>query len=104
MLRKIKFLPVDLYQSDATRFLITPDGLLMPLVSIPGLGETAAQAVVKARAEGEFVSIEDLKNRARLSSNVIEVLTEQGFSRDCRRPTNSPCFKKRKEAGAKRDA
>ena len=78
MLRKIKFLPVDLYQSDATRFLITPDGLLMPLVSIPGLGETAAQAVVKARAEGEFVSIEDLKNRARLSSNVIEVLTEQG--------------------------
>ena len=78
MLRKVKFLPVDLYRSDATRFLITPDGLLLPLVSIPGLGETAAQAVVKARAEGEFVSVEDLKNRARLSSNVIEVLTEQG--------------------------
>ncbi len=78
MLRKIRFLPVDLYRSDATKFLITPNGLLMPLVAIPGLGETAARAVVKARAEGEFVSVEDLKNRARLSSNVIEVLTEQG--------------------------
>lgn len=78
MLRKIKFLPIDLYQSDATKFLITTVGLLMPLVSIPGLGEAAARAVVTARAEGEFVSVEDLKNRAHLSSSVIEVLTKQG--------------------------
>jgi DNA polymerase-3 subunit alpha (Gram-positive type) len=42
MLRKVHFLPVDLYRSDATRFLITPEGLLMPLTTVQGLGEAAA--------------------------------------------------------------
>ncbi len=78
MLRKIQFLPVDLYQSDATRFTITPDGLRMPLVSLQGLGENAARSLVLAREEGEFCSIEDLKSRARLSSAVIEVLEGHG--------------------------
>ena len=78
MLRGIKFLPVDLYHSDATRFLITPAGLLMPLISIQGLGEAAARTLVLARNDGEFYSIEDLKTRARLSSTVIEVLARQG--------------------------
>lgn len=78
MLRGIRFLPVDLYRSDATRFLITHRGLLMPLTTIQGLGEAAARTLVEARAEGEFYSVEDLKTRARLSSAVIEVLSRQG--------------------------
>lgn len=78
MLRGIRFLPVDLYLSDAARFLITPHGLLMPLTTIQGLGEAAARTLVEAREDGEFCSVEDLKTRARLSSSVIEVLSRQG--------------------------
>lgn len=78
MLRGIKFLAVDLYRSDAHRFLITPNGLLPPLASLQGLGENAAKALAAAREEGEFTSVEDLKNRARLSSSVIEVLQKHG--------------------------
>ena len=78
MLRGIRFLPVDLYRSDAARFLITPHGLLMPLTTIQGLGEAAARTLVEAREEGEFCSVEDLKARARLSSSVIDVLSRQG--------------------------
>lgn len=78
MLRGIRFLPVDLYRSDAARFLITPHGLLLPLTTIQGLGEAAARTLVEAREEGKFCSVEDLKTRARLSSAVIEVLSRQG--------------------------
>lgn len=78
LLRGIRFLPVDLYHSDATRFLIKPHGLLLPLTTIQGLGEAAARTLVEAREDGAFCSVEDLKTRARLSSSVIEMLTRQG--------------------------
>lgn len=78
MLRGIKFLRVDIYKSDPHKFIITPEGLLPPLASLQGLGENAANYLAAAREEGEFVSIEDLKTRARLSSAVIEVLQKHG--------------------------
>jgi DNA polymerase-3 subunit alpha (Gram-positive type) len=78
MLRGIKFLPVDIYKSDPQRFLIMETGLLPPLASLQGLGDNAAKYLAAARAEGEFISVEDLKTRARLSSAVIEVLQKHG--------------------------
>lgn len=78
ILRGIHFLPVDLYRSDPQRFVITEAGLLPPLVSLQGLGDNAAKYLAAARHEGEFISIEDLKSRARLSSAVIEVLQKHG--------------------------
>jgi DNA polymerase III subunit alpha, Gram-positive type len=78
MLRGILFLRVDIYRSNPNKFIITPEGLLPPLASLQGLGDNAANSLAAARAEGEFLSIEDLKNRARLSSTVIEVLQTHG--------------------------
>ena len=78
LLRGIRFLPVDLYQSDPVRFLMTPDGLRVPLVSLPGLGENAAWYLEQARREKDFFSVEDLKTRAHLSSAVIDVLEKHG--------------------------
>jgi len=76
--RGIKMLPVDLEKSDATRFLITPEGILPPFVALPGIGAAAAVNIVKAREEGMFVSIEDLKNRGKATKAVIEVLDAHG--------------------------
>lgn len=69
---------VDLYQSDATKFLIVDNGLLPPLASLQGLGDTAAQNIVLARKGREFLSVEDLRNRSRISKTVIEILKEHG--------------------------
>jgi len=78
-LRGIRFKPVDLYRSDARRYLIDGENtLLCPFNSLPGLGDSAAQAIVEARAQGPFYSKEDLKNRARLNKAVMELLENHG--------------------------
>jgi DNA polymerase-3 subunit alpha (Gram-positive type) len=78
MLRGVRFLRVDLYRSDPDRFIITDEGLLPPLASLQGLGQNAAKYIAAAREEGAFLSVEDLKSRARLSSAVIDVLQKHG--------------------------
>lgn len=78
MARGFQFKPLDLYKSDATRFLVDGDQLLPPFLSVSGIGENAAQNLVKAREEGTFLSIEDLQKRSRVSSTVIEVLRSFG--------------------------
>ncbi len=75
MARGIKFLPVDLYHSDATRVIPQGNGLLLPLVSLEGVGLNAANAIVEARQEGEFLSIEDLRQRTKISRTVIDALS-----------------------------
>ena len=77
LLRGFSFLPVDLYKSDPALFLIEENSLRCPFISLPGFGESAAQGLAAARGEG-FNSIEDLKNKARISSSAIEQLRESG--------------------------
>jgi DNA polymerase-3 subunit alpha (Gram-positive type) len=76
--RGFRFANVDLYKSDATRFLIEGDTLIAPFNSLPGLGDNAAISIVKAREEGEFLSKEDLLTRARISKTILDYLEEQG--------------------------
>lgn len=76
--RGIEFLPVDLYKSDPTRFLIEQHGIRPPLNSLQGLGVTAASSIADARTKGGFVSIEDLKIRTRTTKTVIEILQKNG--------------------------
>ena len=61
-MRGFEFAPIDLYSSDAVRFLLTDDGRLRPpFVSVPGLGEAAAQDLANCRDSGErFISMEEL--------------------------------------------
>jgi len=76
--RGIKLLPVNLEKSDATKFIITPEGLLSPFAGLQGVGAAAAQNIVAAREEAPFTSIDDLRNRAKVSKTVIEVLQNHG--------------------------
>lgn len=76
--RGFKFLPIDLYKSDATKFLIEDNAIRPPLNSLQGLGSAAANAIVEARADGEFISIEDLRMRSKASKTVIEILQQNG--------------------------
>ena len=76
--RGIKFLPVDLYKSDAYKFLITNEGIRPPLNALQGLGAAAAKNIVDARESGEFLSQEDLRLKARISKAVVEILQQHG--------------------------
>jgi len=77
-MRGIRFLPVDLYKSDVHKFLIEDGNIRCPFISLPGLGESAAIPIAEARKNGEFLSIEDLKNRGKVGDSVIEILKSQG--------------------------
>lgn len=77
--RNINFVPIDLYKSDAIKFQVTEEGLLPPLNSIQGLGNTAALNIVEARKDGEFLSVEQFRQRTKVSKTVIEVMKENGI-------------------------
>ena len=77
--RGIKFLPIDLYESDATKFKIEDGAIRPPLNSIPGLGNVAAIGIQAAREkEGQFMSIEEMKIRAGVGKSVVEMLRNAG--------------------------
>lgn len=76
--RGYHFLPIDLYQSDSTKFLVEENGIRPPLNSIPGLGTIAAQGIAKAREEGKFMSIDDLKIRSKVGNSVTDLLKSFG--------------------------
>ena len=70
--------PVDLYASDAEKFILHENSLLPPFTAIPGMGQKAAQAIVEARRDGRFISVEDLATRAHVPAPAIEVLRTHG--------------------------
>ncbi|OPJ57129.1 PolC-type DNA polymerase III [Alkalithermobacter paradoxus] len=76
--RKIEVMKVDLYQSDAKRFKIVDGKLLPPLISLQGVGENAAINIAKEREKEEFLSVEDLRVRTKISKTVIETLQNHG--------------------------
>ncbi|MGI6154208.1 MAG: PolC-type DNA polymerase III, partial [Christensenellaceae bacterium] len=77
-LRGGHFLPVDLKKSDAVKFIIEGHNLRLPFVSVPKLGENAARNIMRERQDGDFISIEDLKKRAKLSTAVIDEMRRMG--------------------------
>ncbi len=72
--RGFSFVPIDIYESEAHRFRIV-DGKLMPsLDCIEGLGDKAADAVVEAARDGRFLSIDDFRQRTKVSKSVIDLM------------------------------
>lgn len=76
--RGIKFLNIDLYKSDATKFLVEEDGIRPPINSIPGLGTIAAESICSEAKKGRFMTIDELRLRTRAGNSVVELLTKFG--------------------------
>lgn len=91
--RGIELLPIDIYKSEATKFIIEEGKIRLPFSSIAGVGETAAQTLRDARETGgEFISIDDLQSRARVSSTVIEAMREAGSFGDLPESSQTSLF------------
>lgn len=76
--RGIKFLPVDLYQSDPNKFSVQDGCIRPPLTSMKGLGESVAKSIAEARQKGPFISQDDLQSRGSVSKTVVEMLCACG--------------------------
>ena len=76
--RGYEFLPVDLYKSEALKYTIEDGKIRLPFNSLKGLGEAAAKSLREASFEGEYLSVDDVNQRAGVSKSVIETLREAG--------------------------
>ena len=76
--RGVKFLPMDLYKSHSSKFIVEDGMIRPPLSSIPGLGMVAAEGIEKARKDGKFMSIDDMKIRSKVGNSVADLLKQFG--------------------------
>ena len=90
--RGFEFLPLDIYRAKAREFQII-DGKLMPsLNSLDGLGEKAAEAVVDAVKDGNFLSIEDFSNRTKVNGTICGLMSDLGLLKDLPRSNQLSLF------------
>ncbi|MDD4414836.1 MAG: PolC-type DNA polymerase III [Oscillospiraceae bacterium] len=82
MQRGVDFLPVDLYKSHSYKFLMEEGSIRLPFCTIKGLGVTAAQGLIEAREQGDFISCDDLQARSGISKSVAESLRLLGVLGD----------------------
>ncbi len=87
--RGFGFLPIDLNKSAATDFLISEDKmhLVLPFITVDGLGAKVAKSIVKAREEAPFKSKDDVKRRTNLSKTLFTKLEMLDVFKDL--PDNS---------------
>ena len=77
--RGFEFMPIDIYRAKAKMFQII-DGKLMPsLASIEGMGDKAAEAVEEASKDGPYLSLDDFRQRTKVSKTVIDLMQELGL-------------------------
>ena len=79
--RGFKFGPIDLLNSHSMNFTIDEDGktLIPPFRALDGLGGTVANNIISEREKRDFISIEDLQKRGKLSSTLIEKMRLMGI-------------------------
>lgn len=78
--RGIKFLNVDLYESEATVWKAkNKTEIYPPFNAIDGLGDTVAKNIVAEREKGKFISIEDVQKRAKVSQTLIDKMKDMGI-------------------------
>lgn len=79
--RGFSFKSIDLYRSEATRFIVDQDSLIPPFSALQGIGDNAARNIAAAREYGEFLSIEDFQQKSKASKTAVELLTQMGCFR-----------------------
>ncbi|MBR0158838.1 MAG: PolC-type DNA polymerase III [Clostridia bacterium] len=81
--RGLKFLPVDIYESEARNFVPTPEGIRPPIACLQGIGASAAESIAaesrRRKALGtKYISIDDFQASTGANKAVTEVLRAEG--------------------------
>lgn len=75
-------MPIDIYRAKDKYFQII-DGKIMPSFnSIEGMGEKAAELAMKAAKDGEYTSLENFRDRTKVSQTILEKMKDMGLFGD----------------------
>lgn len=77
--RGCKLGSIGLYTSEASKFTIIDGEIIPPFRVVPNLGLSVAEAISEESKKEEFLSIEDLIKRTRISNTCIEYLKGMGI-------------------------
>ena len=83
--RGIKFAPISIEKSDASRFVLDDEHentLIPPFSTIDGLGGAVASTIVEERKKQPFLSKEDLQRRGKVSKTLIDKMDAMGIISD----------------------
>ncbi|MDF2717592.1 MAG: polC, partial [Paenibacillus sp.] len=79
--RGFVFKEIELYRSRATHFSKDGNALIPPFAAIPGIGESAANLIERAKSDGPYLSIEDFQKRSKCSKTIVEAFAGMGCFR-----------------------
>ena len=82
MARGIEVLPIDIYKSEAKMFKVEDGKVRLPFSALPGVGEAAAIALAESGKHNEYLSIEDMQVKTKVSKSAIETLRTVGVLGD----------------------
>lgn len=79
--RGYKFEMLDINISDAKNFIVDRNNksIMVPFISIDGLGEQVAESIINARNIKRFSSFDDFVNRTKVTKQHIELLKDLGI-------------------------
>ena len=79
MARGVEVLPVDIYKSEASMFVVEDGKIRLPFSSLAGVGDAAAEALAEeGKKTDEYLSIEDIQIKTKVTKAVIETLQSVG--------------------------
>lgn len=80
--RGIECLPVDIYKSEAKKFVIEDNKIRLPFMSLAGIGEAAAISLAECGKKEKYLSVEEMMIKTKVTKAVIETLRNVGALND----------------------
>ena len=77
--RGIEVLPVDIYKSDAYKFLVEDGKIRLPFSSLPGVGGSFAKSLQESGKNGKYISMDEISTRTGASKTIVEMMDELGL-------------------------